>query len=419
MTFLGASHSKAPQFPSHMEWERSALRWIFKNLVQRGRLRVDFLALPSFEVGDGTGPLLAISAPRIWDMLHILTRPGLRMGTSYMEGKWAVTDGKLSDLIFLLENQESPYLRGYRWIHDIPSPIFIFWQYPAVAIGRLRCARHYNIPPDFYRHFLDREMVYSCAFFTSQDDSLESAQDRKLSTTLERLGIQPGMRVLDIGCGWGALTRRMARLGAKVTGITLADNQRQWCVKSAQESGLDIEYHCADYTKYLASHTDEFDRIVSVGMFEHVGKGRHVEFFRRLHTALNTEGLALVHTIVRPYPGKTNAWMDRYIFPNGYQPSIGETVKAIEKSGLDLAQVFVHEGGNYKRTLQLWEKNLAEWHPSTDVEIGFLRMWDFYLSAAQNMFERKSANNKVCQFLVRKITGNSPRDIAPFTAPGY
>jgi cyclopropane-fatty-acyl-phospholipid synthase len=246
---------------------------------------------------------------------------------------------------------------------------------------------HYDLSNDFYRLWLDKDMHYSCAYFISEDDTLEQAQQNKLRHIAAKLDLKPGQRVLDIGCGWGGMALYLAAVAdVEVIGVTLSKEQLALAQKRARERGLDkrVRFELMDYRHVQGP----FDRIVSVGMFEHVGVQYFAEYFGAISRLLKDDGIALVHSIGRKAgPGQTGAWIRRYIFPGGYSPALSETLAAVERSGLwvtDIEILRLH----YARTLAEWERRFQSHRQviSGMMDERFCRMWEFYLIASELSF---------------------------------
>jgi cyclopropane-fatty-acyl-phospholipid synthase len=246
---------------------------------------------------------------------------------------------------------------------------------------------HYDLSNDFYRLWLDEDMHYSCAYFSSAADTLEQAQQNKLRHIVSKLDLKPGHRVLDIGCGWGGMALYLAAVAdVEVLGVTLSQEQLALAQERARARGLErrVRFELKDYRHVQGS----FDRIVSVGMFEHVGVQYFGEYFGTIRKLLADDGLALVHSIGRKGgPGQTGAWVRRYIFPGGYSPALSETLTAIEKSGLwvtDIEILRLH----YAKTLSEWERRFQSQREVVRqmMDERFCRMWEFYLIAAELSF---------------------------------
>ena len=260
-------------------------------------------------------------------------------------------------------------------------------QYNPAGAAQCHAAHHYDLSDTLYDLFLDQDRQYSCAYFLSPDDSLEEAQAQKKRHIAAKLLLKPGCRVLDIGSGWGGLALYLASLtGAEVTGITLSEEQVKAARRRAAEAGLSdrVRFHLRDYRDEHGS----YDRIVSVGMFEHVGVNHFKTFFRQVKDLLNDDGVALLHSIGRAEgPGITNPWIRKHIFPGGYSPALSEVVPVIEKTGLFVTDIEVLRL-HYAETLKEWRRRfnanrtrIAEIHDER-----FCRMWEFYLAGAEAAF---------------------------------
>jgi len=258
-----------------------------------------------------------------------------------------------------------------------------------VGEAQANVAHHYDLNGALYEFFLDRDRQYSCAYFAHPGDSLETAQENKKRRIAAKLLLEPGMRVLDIGSGWGGLALHLAKTAqVEVVGVTLSKEQLADSQARAKAAGLDgkVSFELLDYRE----QTGVFDRIVSVGMFEHVGMGRYDEFFEKLGELLSPDGVALLHSIGRKDPpGRTNAWITKYIFPGGYAPSLSETFAAAERSGLWVTDVEILRL-HYAETLKAWnarfQANRARVAALFDER--FCRMWEFYLQVSEVGFRR-------------------------------
>jgi len=316
---------------------------------------------------------------------RILRNPAWELGQTYLEEGWHVADGTLADLLRILrlnlEREVMPATHLARVVRLIQS-----WNNR--YLSRMNVARHYDLDEALFRTFLDRDMHYSCGYFRHPDDTLESAQIAKCEHIAAKLALVPGQRVLDIGSGWGSLAFHLAsRHEVSVTGLTLSKEQLRVAREEAARRGLAdrVSFRLEDYRE----HRGRYDRIVSVGMFEHVGRRFHRAFFRQLERLMAPSGSALLHTIGRTKPpGPTNPWIRRYIFPGGYIPSISEVAAAVERSGLMATDLEVLRD-HYALTLAEWNRRFQA---ARDQFVaargeGFCRMWEFYLVTSQTAFE--------------------------------
>jgi cyclopropane-fatty-acyl-phospholipid synthase len=267
---------------------------------------------------------------------------------------------------------------------------------------------------------LDSTEQYSCAFFSlSKHENLEAAQQAKLTVSIERLHLTGrGLKVLDIGCGWGALALQLAEHPGDhdVLGITLSEQQLKAALARRGNLPPDVRqrltYQLEDYDSLLARSSDYFDRIISIGMFEHVGLGRHVHFFKSIERSLCPGGKALVHSIVRPSPGACNEWMRRYVFPGSYLPSVAEFIAAVERTNLIVDAIHIHPPTDYRKTIQAWRQRIEEAWPELECaspekyDARFKRMWTFYLASGVPLFTEDLMNFRIVQIELRKMTGS-------------
>jgi cyclopropane-fatty-acyl-phospholipid synthase len=322
---------------------------------------------------------------------RVVTNPALAVGEGYMEGAFTIEQGDLESFLEIcIRNKhwgrDHWLLRGMSLMDRAAKRLY---QYNPVTRARSNVACHYELSVDFFDRFLDSRRQYSCGYFLAEQDDLELAQYQKLRHIAAKLCLEPGMRVLDIGCGWGGLAIYLAQhWGVRVTGITLSEEQLRIARKEALRAEVAdrVEFLLCDYREI----TQRFDRIVSVGMFEHVGKNHYRRLFRQLRANLVENGIALVHSIGRADgPGVTNAWTRKYIFPGGYSPALSEVLPAIERERLcltDLEVLRLH----YARTIGCWLRRYRAQREDIESEFDerFVRMWEFYLASAMMSFLR-------------------------------
>ena len=362
----------------------SALR----RLIQTGTLEVCLPDGESRRYGTGT-PTIAI-AMHDWSTLRrIALNPDLALGEVWMEGGLSVEKGDLYGLIALcLENYQNarvPWL--WRLRDRLRMTLRRVTMHNPVSRSRRNVAHHYDLGDDLYDLFLDPERQYSCAYFETPEDCLAHAQIHKMRRIAAKLRILPGQKVLDIGSGWGGLGTYLARVSdAQVTGLTLSVDQQRYATDRARRDGLDhrARFDLRDYRH----QTGRFDRIVSVGMFEHVGVGHYGAYFAKLADLLDEEGVALVHTIgsARP-PRAPDPWLSKYIFPGGYVPSLSEIVPEIERAGLVIADIEVLRL-HYAETLKAWRGRFMARRDEAAAlyDERFCRMWEFYLASCEAGF---------------------------------
>ncbi|MBI3506626.1 MAG: class I SAM-dependent methyltransferase [Proteobacteria bacterium] len=334
--------------------------------------------------GDGPDIAIRISDKRYYARLGF--NPGLYLGEAYMDGALTVEHDDLIGFLDLCGRNLADRPLG-SWLAMLGGLARRLTQYNPMPRSRRNVAHHYDLSAALFDSFLDPDRQYSCAYFPTQATSLDEAQAAKKRHIAAKLLLKPGMRVLDIGCGWGGLALDLARhCDVEVHGITLSREQLEVARRRAAAEGLAgrVRFSLTDYRDVAG----EYDRIVSVGMFEHVGTGHYREYFGAIRRLLAPDGVALLHAIGRSDgPGVSNAWIRKYIFPGGYSPALSEVLPTIEKSGLwttDIEILRLH----YAETLRHWrERFLANWH-RTDAgyDQRFRRMWEFYLAASEMSF---------------------------------
>ena len=319
--------------------------------------------------------------------------PELRAGEAYMDGTLTVEEGGVRGLLALFGMNRTKIRQqaSQKTVKRVVKKLRRFQQTNPIAKSRENVAHHYDLSNDFYRLFLDPEtMAYSCAYWPEGEGSvtLEQAQEAKHAHIAKKLRLdREGLRVLDIGCGWGGMAMHLARHhGAEVVGVTLSEEQKALADERIAEAGLQdrIEIRLQDYREV----SETFDRVVSIGMFEHVGVPQYEAFFAKVLSVLPDDGCALIHSIGRKGgPSATDAWTRKYIFPGGYSPALSETLAAAERSGAwvtDIETWRLH----YAYTLKCWWDRFQENRQQAEemFDARFCRMWEFYLAAAEMSF---------------------------------
>jgi cyclopropane-fatty-acyl-phospholipid synthase len=375
--------------------------------VRSGSIELHFRDESALLLGDRRDEAVAVYLKRSPALIRIMANPGLAIGETYVDGDWEIDDADLTRFLggLLVNEGRIEALTPVRMLNDIRALASRTFQANTARQSRRNAAHHYDIGNDLYAAFLDDQMVYSCAFFTPEAQSLEAAQRHKMALTLDRVRVGPGMRVLDIGCGWGAMTRAIARRNAQAVGITLADRQLTLAEQRLPRALRDrISYRLEDYRRHAEENPAAYDRVVSIGMFEHVGRRHYVDYYRAINRLLKPGGRALVHSIIKPTRSPTNAWIKKYVFPGGQIPQLAEMTDSAKAAKLVLPhEPFVHEGSHYATTLRHWRRRFNDNFASLDhkrYDQRFRRLWNFYLAGSAAAFD--ALGYQVAQVVVRK-----------------
>ncbi len=386
------------------------LAWLLRRLVKVGRLTVIDATGKTHVFGPTDGqPVVTV---RLHDRaLHakLVLRTIFRVGKAYMDGTLTIEEGTLQDLVELyganIETAEPIWAeRVGRCASRVIRPLT---QHNPVGRARKHVAHHYDLSDTLYDLFLDRDRQYSCAYFESPNNTLEQAQDAMKRHIAAKLLLKRGCTVLDIGSGWGGLALYLARVAeCKVTGVTLSREQASVAERRAAEAGLQdlVRFHLGDYRE----ETGRYDRIVSVGMFEHVGVRHYGEFFGKMRELLAEDGVGLLHSIGRSdEPGTTNPWIRKYIFPGAYCPALSEVLPVIERGGLlvtDIEILRLHYAETLKQWLRRFTANRDRIAKLYDER--FCRMWEFYLAGSEMAF--RHWNQMVFQIQLAKRLDTVP-----------
>jgi len=364
------------------------LRYLFERVVNSGDLVVVDGQGQGWRFGDGVGAEVVIRFKDRSAERALFRNPALALGELYMAGRLEVLSGTIFDFLeIVMKGSDNEPKAWVLRMHDaIGYAVRRFDQYNPVKRSGQNVKHHYDIDQTVYDLFLDEARQYSCAYFCDDDD-LEAAQQAKMRHLAAKLNLEPGHKVLDIGSGWGGLATYFGSIvPVDVLGITLSDAQLASSRERAQIMGLEgrVQFEKCDYR----SLNMEFDRIVSVGMFEHVGVNHYRTYFAKIRNLLADNGVALIHTIGRTDgPGYTNPFIAKYIFPGGYFPALSEMLPAIEKSGLIVSDVEVLRL-HYAETLKAWRERFAANREQAEAKLGkeFCRMWEFYLAGSESGF---------------------------------
>ncbi len=364
---------------------------LFERIITVGRLRIIDAGGASHRVAGAPGPSVAI---RLHDRaLHwkLVARPRLYLPEAFVDGTLTIEEGGLYDLVDLLTRNLEALPEGVlsRLLNGSLTLLRRVHQYNPRSRARHNAAHHYDLSDQLYELFLDPDRQYSCAYFGDGRDDLDAAQLAKKRHIAAKLMIRPGQKVLDIGSGWGGLALYLAQeCAADVTGLTLSVEQHQVATRRAAAAGLSerVRFHLRDYREE-AGH---YDRIVSVGMFEHVGVNHYRTFFSKLKSLLSPDGVALLHSIGRmDGPGSTSPWIRKYIFPGGYVPALSEVTPVVERQRLWITDIEILRL-HYARTLRAWrhrfERNRDRIRAIYDER--FCRMWEMYLIGSELAFRR-------------------------------
>jgi cyclopropane-fatty-acyl-phospholipid synthase len=358
---------------------------LFRSLIRTGSLTVTEPggAKRRYGTQSAAAPSVAIRIADRGADRAIARNPALGFGEMFMAGRLTIESGDIRALLDLVGlnirwERENP-VRAALW-----RPLRLAGAWDAFnwkRRSRRNVAHHYDLPEALYAFFLDPERQYSCAYFTPEAPDLDSAQAAKMAHIAAKLCLTPGQKVLDIGCGWGGLALHLARrAGVEVLGITLSDAQLRYARARAAAEGLDrrVRFERLDWREV----DGRFDRIVSVGMFEHVGPPHYNRFLARCRELMSEDGLMLLHTIGRADgPGATDKWLAKYIFPGGYVPALSQIAPAIERSWLWLTDLEILRG-HYERTLAAWYERVQAARDEIVAlhDERFFRMWSFYLA---------------------------------------
>ena len=386
---------------------------LLEQLMRWGSLRVIDAHGRLHTYAGEPGPSVTI---RLHDKaLHsrLFWNPRLYAGEAYMDGTLTLEDGTtifdFLDLVGANLNRldETRIVQIRNSLARLVRPL---QQYNPIGKAQRNVAHHYDLSDTLFDLFLDPDRQYSCAYFDSPNSTLEQAQHAKKRHLASKLLLdRPGLKVLDIGSGWGGLAIYLNQVsGADVTGVTLSKEQQAYAQERARKFGIDgrVRFHLRDYRE----DQGVYDRVVSVGMFEHVGVKHYLEFFRKLKALLADDGVAVIHTIARfDGPSVTNPWLRKYIFPGGYCPALSEVYAAVERSGLktlDMEVLRLH----YAETLKHWSRNFQANRDQVKAiyDERFCRMWEFYLAGAEVAFRRQD-------HMIAQLQLARRQDAAPLT----
>ena len=390
------------------------LQFVLSRFIRKGSFRLITSRGTAFQFGDGTGTPVTVRFSTRQLEWAILKDPELKFGEGFMDGTLIIEQGTIADVLKIVMGQstgvgggESPQWSKMQWLLRFVRRRIA--QFNSRGRSQKNVAHHYDLDGRLYSLFLDADEQYSCAYFEHPEQSLDDAQLAKKRHLAAKLLIPDNARVLDIGCGWGGLGLYLAEMtNAKVTGITLSKEQHGVANARAAERGLGdrAQFRLTDYRDL----TEKFDRIVSVGMFEHVGVTQYPTFFETVARVLDENGVMVLHSIGRPEgPGITNPWIAKYIFPGGYIPALSEILPLIERNGLLIADIEILRL-HYAETLKHWRDRFLAHREDVEriYDKRFVRMWEFYLAASEMSFREQN-------MMVMQIQLTKNQNVLPIT----
>jgi cyclopropane-fatty-acyl-phospholipid synthase len=387
------------------------LRYFLRQFIRRGAMTFTTASGAKFSCGDGTGEPVSVRFLTTNAERRILFDPELGLGEVYMDGTFVVENGSIADALAILLDQPEILPRWAKLQWWLRYLVRHAQQFNPRGRSKDNVAHHYDLDGRLYSLFLDADKQYSCGYFETPETTLDDAQLAKKRHLAAKLSVQRGDRVLDIGSGWGGLGLYLAEMtGANVTGITLSTEQLQASNARAAEKNLtqSAKFFLEDYRDIPGP----FDRIVSVGMFEHVGVDFYDTYFKRCAELLTDDGVMMLHSIGRSHgPDVTNPWIAKYIFPGGYIPALSEVIPAIERAGLlvcDIEILRLH----YAETLKAWrERFMARREEAVRLyDERFARMWEFYLASSEMSFRKQNMMNFQIQLAKRQGVVPMTRD---------
>jgi cyclopropane-fatty-acyl-phospholipid synthase len=379
------------------------LRYFLSQFIRRGAMTFTTASGAKFTCGDGTGEPVSVRFMTADAERRILLDPELGLGEVFMDGTFIVENGSIADALAILLDQPEMLPRWAKLQWWLRYLVRHAQQFNPRGRSKDNVAHHYDLDGRLYSLFLDADRQYSCAYFETPDTTLDDAQLAKKRHLAAKLSVRRGDRVLDIGSGWGGLGLYLAEMtGANVTGVTLSTEQLQASNARAAEKNLtqSAKFFLEDYRDIPGP----FDRIVSVGMFEHVGVDFYDTYFKRCAELLTDDGVMMLHSIGRSHgPDVTNPWIAKYIFPGGYIPALSEVLPAIERAGLlvcDIEILRLH----YAETLKAWrERFMARREEAVRLyDERFARMWEFYLACSEMSFRKQNMMNFQIQLAKRQ-----------------
>ncbi|MBB5751500.1 SAM-dependent methyltransferase [Prosthecomicrobium pneumaticum] len=367
-----------------------------RRIVRRGALEVVDPAGKVAVFGDGSGQKVRVRIKDAATERALTANPEMKLGEAFMDGGFVVEEGTIYTFLETVLQNTGGANRSW-WMGAIlayRNLTRVFRQWNNRAAARRNVAHHYDLDGRLYSLFLDNDRQYSCAFYESSESTLDDAQLAKKRHLAAKLALSPGQKLLDIGSGWGGLGLYLAsQADVDVTGVTLSEEQHK--VSNARAAEMEMAARARFLLTDYRALTQRFDRIVSVGMFEHVGRFHYAEFFNKVRNLLTDSGVMVLHSIGRfDGPSETNSWVQKYIFPGGYIPALSEVLPEIEKAGLlvtDIEILRLH----YAETLRAWRDRFMARRAEAAAlyDERFCRMWEFYLAASETAFRYQGMMN--------------------------
>jgi cyclopropane-fatty-acyl-phospholipid synthase len=387
------------------------LRYFLQQFIRRGTMTFTTASGAKFRCGDGTGKSVSVRFLTTDAERRVLLNPELALGEVYVEGTFVVENGSIADALAILMDQPEIVPRWAKlqwWLRYLVRHIR---QFNPRGRSKDNVAHHYDLDGRLYSLFLDADKQYSCGYFEKPDATLEDAQLAKKRHIAAKLLIRNGDKVLDIGSGWGGLGLYLAEMtGARVTGVTLSTEQLE--ASNARAAEMNLTQSAKFFLEDYRDIPGPFDRIISVGMFEHVGVDFYDTYFKRCAELLTDDGVMLLHSIGRSDgPDVTNPWITKYIFPGGYIPALSEVMPAIERSGLRVCDIEILRL-HYAETLKAWrERFMARREEAVQLyDERFARMWEFYLACSEMSFRKQDLMNFQIQLTKRQGVVPTTRD---------
>ncbi len=392
------------------------LNQMLKRFVRKGILSITTAKGKTYTYqGKEPGPEVSIRFHNNQIEKLLLLNPELALGEAYMDGSLTIESPHktIYDLLdFCTQNwiiKKEHFSIPHMLMSYMSRALSYILQFSSPEKSKQNVAHHYDLDAHFYKLFLDVDQQYSCAYFKDANDSLETAQINKKHHIAKKLLLKPGQKVLDIGCGWGGMALTLAKeYDVEVCGLTLSKEQYAVATERAKQAGLSdkVKFYLRDYR----NETDKYDRIVSVGMFEHVGLPQYQTFFDQCQHLLKKDGLMLLHSIgVSSSPAPTNPWILKYIFPGGYCPSLSEVIPKVENANLYITDIEILRY-HYAETLKNWrERFMRHWDKVKSIyNLKFCRMWEFYLAACETGFRNQN-------LMVFQIQCTRDKSVIPIT----